>query len=216
MNELQTRAAQVVEQLKKAEAQQASGGGQVHMTFNELVAEVQIWVNRPDMDAAIRSAVRAVTLKYHRKEKFWRDLESVSLVGLPLDTVQLVDIATYLPGFRQLLSVEGATIVEAHDLYDEAGYARTNIAFLAGTSLNIKHYGPRSSVAVSYYKDPVVAPENLYASWIADTQPDLLIAGAAARSLAWKNESEIFAAATLEERSQWAELLQNNIESVGR
>jgi hypothetical protein len=186
------------------------------MTFNELVAEVQIWVNRPDMDAAIRSAVRAVTLKYHRKEKFWRDLESVSLVGLPLDTVQLVDINTWLPGFRQLLSVEGATIVEAHDLYDENGLARTNIAFVAGTSLNLKYYGARSSSVISYYKDPVVSPEASYASWIADTQPDLIIAGAAARALAWKNESEIFAAATLEERTQWAELLQNNIESVGR
>ncbi len=186
------------------------------MNFTELVAEVQIWVKRPDMDAAIRSALRAVTLKYHRKEKFWRDLLSVTVTGLALDTVQVVDIATWLPRFRQLHSVEGCTIVEANNLYDEDSYARTNIAFLAGTSLNIKLTAPATTRVISYYADPIVSPEISFQSWIADTQPDLLITGAAGRAMAWKNESEIYQAAILEERTQWAELLQNNIESVGR
>lgn len=186
------------------------------MTFDELYAETQLWVNRPDMESAVRSAIRSVTLKYHRKEKFWRDLLSVTLINLPQDTVQQVDIIANLPRFRQLHSVEGCTIVEANDLFDSDGFSRNNIAFLAGTALNFKMYAPVTDRVVTYYADPIVSPDAAYVSWIADTQPDLLIAGAAARSLAWKNESEIYQAASLEERVQWAELLQNNIESIGR
>lgn len=186
------------------------------MNFAELVTETQLWAKAPHMDGAIRSAIRAVTLKYHRKEKFWRDLSTVSITGLTSDFVQVIDIAANLPRFRQLFSVEGCTIVQPGDLLDQDGHTRTNIATLAGTSLNIKKNTNITGLVVSYYVDPVVSPENLYTSWIADLQPDLIIAGAAARALAWNAESEILQTALKEEATQWAELLQNNIEVIGR
>lgn len=186
------------------------------MNFAELVVETQLWAKAPHMDAAIRSAIRSVTLKYHRKEKFWRDLKTVSMTGFPGEFVQVIDIASNFPNFRQLQSVENCTVVQPGDLLDDFGYARINIAVLAGTVLNIKRSAPLTSFAVTYYSDPVVAPETAYASWIATTQPDLIICGAAARALAWNAESEIYQAAVKEEASQWVELLQNNIEGQGR
>ena len=106
--------------------------------------------------------------------------------------------------------------MQAGDILNEYGGQRLNIALLAGTNLNIKRDSNITSLAVTYYRDPIVSPEGSYASWIATTQPDLIIAGAAARVLAWNAESEIYKAAVAEEGSQWMELLQNNIESKGR
>lgn len=181
------------------------------MDFAELVTETQLWLKRPDMDGAVRSALRAATLKYHRKEKFWRDRKTVSVAP----AAQL-DIATTFPQFRQLASVSGAVIVDADYLLDRDGYELQNIAFLAGTSLNLKLTPWPESIAVTYYVDPVVSPEPQYSSWIADQQPDLLIAAAVAKCMSFAAESDIYKAAKVEEQSQWVELLQNNIESVGR
>lgn len=187
------------------------------MNFSELVTEVTLWAKAPHMDAGIRAAIRSVTLKYHRKEKFWRDISTVQLVGLPTtDFVQVINITANFPRFRQLLSVDGCEIVQPGDLLQQDGRPRLNMAILAGTSLNIKRSIAFNSIAVSYYQDPTVSPEGSYASWIADTQPDLIVCGAAARVLAWNAESEIYKAAVVEEQQQWIELLQNNIEGQGR
>jgi hypothetical protein len=186
------------------------------MNFTELVTEVKLWAKAPHMDGGIRSAIRVVTLKAHRKAKFWRDLKTVNVTGLTSDFVQQLDILTYFPNFRQLQSVEGCNLVEIGDLLDEFGAAKVNIALMAGTSLNIKRDTPIGSVVVSYWADPIVAPEESYSSWIAATQPDLIIAAAAARVLAWNAESEIYKAASTEEATQWLELLQNNVEGIGR
>ncbi len=185
------------------------------MNFAELVAEVQVWVKQPSMDGAIRSAIRAVTLKYHRKDKFWRDLETVTLVNLPNEAVHSLDIATHLPYFRQLKNVQGCDIVEFDDLTDADGFSRYNIALMAGSSLNIKMASPITGLTITYYRDPIVT-EAAYTSWIAETQPDLIICGAAARALAWNAESEIYRAAAMEEAQQWQELRANNIEGIGR
>ncbi len=185
------------------------------MNFAELVAEVQIWVKQPAMEGAIRSAIRAVTLKYHRRDKFWRDLTTVAITNLPSDAVQYLDIATHLPYFRQLKHVEGCEIMEFDDLVDLDGFSRYNVAMMAGTNLNIKRESPITGLNVTYYRDPIVT-EGGYTSWIAETQPDLIICGAAARALAWNAESEIFRAAKTEEMEQIRELLANNIEGIGR
>lgn len=195
------------------------------MTFTELVNEVYSWTKRPDMIAQTESAVRSATLKYHRKEKFWRDLAVVTPVLAPA-TVQLVDLAAECPRFRQVAYVRIPAsanqpetfldIVDANDLLDADGYAKDNIAFFAGTQLNIKSSWAPSSIEICYWKDPLVTPAVSYTSWIADTQPDLLIASAAARIFAFDNENEIFRAATMEEAAQWQELQQNNTEVIGR
>lgn len=193
------------------------------MTFNEILAEVNSWTKRPDMDARARSAIRAVTLFYHRKEKFWRDLASVTVPGLAPATVQLVDIAANFPRFRQVCYVRipapserYLAVVDSNDLLDNDGYAKDHVAFFAGTQLNIKSSDNPTSIEVCYWRDPVVSPEGAYSSWIADNHPDLIIAGAAKRIFAFDNESEIYKAAAAEEAMQFTELLQTNTEVQGR
>src|SRR5436190_11622877 len=84
------------------------------MTFTELVNEVYGWTNRPDLVTQTKSAVRAATLKFHRKEKWWRDRNTVTLTGLAPATVQLIDIAANLPRFRQVsyIKLPAATVVD--------------------------------------------------------------------------------------------------------
>lgn len=195
------------------------------MTFTEIFNEVVGWTNRPDLDANTRSAIRAATLKYHRKEKFWRDVNTVPLAGLaPVNGVILIPLAS-LPRFRQAAYVRipataaggerYLSIVSFDDMVDLDGYAKDNIAFFAGTQLNIKSSSNPTTLEVCYWQDPIVSPEGAYSSWIADLQPDLIIASAAAKVFAFDNESEIFKAAVAEEAFQWLELLQNNTETVG-
>lgn len=192
------------------------------MTFDEILAEVNEWTKRPDLEASARSAIRTATLYYHRREKFWKDLITVTVGGMASGFIQQIDIADKLPNFRQLNGVRVTgydrflEIVNANDLLDLDGYARTEIVFPAGTVLNVKCVSPVESLDITYWRDPIVSPSNLYVSWIAAEQPDLIIAAAAARVLAFDNESDLYRAAKVLEAEQWMQLIQTNLEAQGR
>ena len=186
------------------------------MTFTELVTEILLITKRPDWDARARSALRAQTLLWHRTDKYWADLATVPVTGLTSDFTQALDIATWFPNFRQLASVESCDIVQFGDLLDENGFERTNIALMAGTSLNIKRNVEITSVTVTYFRDPVVSPENLYSSWIADRFPDLLINASALDLLGKQNETEIAQFCRVQVAAQAQSLKMCSIEGQGR
>ena len=195
------------------------------MSFDEIVAAVIVWTKRPDLLSATYSAIRGVTLKYHRRHKFFKDLKFVNITNpTPSVGVLVLDISSNFPQWRQFAAINyGGTTVPfkeafANDLLDADGYAKTNIFLVAGTSLNLKGNLGLSSIDVTYFSDPILGLSDGtgYSSWIANEQPDLIIAAAAARVLAFDNESEIYKAATAEATEQFATLVESNLEAQGR
>lgn len=195
------------------------------MNFSELVAETIIWTKRPDLVAATNSAIRRNTLKWHRKEKWPRDLVTITGIANPTpgQAVAVIPIAANFPRFRGQFaavsvdqSVRPLDPLAFDDNFDLDGFARNNVYLVAGTNLNIKAAGGGFlTVDASYYRDPI-AIESGYESWIADDYPDLIACGAAAEILAFDNESEIYKAAKASELEQFTLLRSNNLESEAR
>lgn len=196
------------------------------MNFTELYDEIVGWTARPDLDFETRSAIRSTTLALHRREKFARDLQTVALSGLPEAYSQQLEIATNFPNYRQASRVYAPEDsngyekrydpVTATDLYDEDGYKRVDIYFLAGTQLNVKSCTPITAVTVQYYRNPIVTPEGSFSSWIADEYPDAIITQAVATILSLDNESEIRQRAERMAAIHWMEILANELEVEGR
>lgn len=194
------------------------------MTLVELVAEVQLWTKRPDLEPAARSALRRNLLKYHRRHYFFKDLIDGGTIvnptpGLPTAVIPILSNTTR---FRRMASVRltgyGTPLVPvtADDIVDNDGYARTNVYLIAGTNLNVKAYSGFPSVDITYYQDPDVDPNTGFNDWMCVDYPDLLIAGSAATVLAFDNEGEIYKAAKQEEAEQWSVLVENNLEPEAR
>ena|SRR6478735_6692021 len=190
------------------------------MNFTELLDEVFIWTKRPDLDAASRSAIRRNTLKYHRREKWFKDLAATTLLN-PDPSSPTAIIPITIPRFRQFASIrisgfsKPLSPMVVDDLLDKDGYARSDIFLIAGTNLNIKWGAGFPSIDVVYYQDPI-AIEAGYDSWIANEYPDLIACAAAAEVLAFDNESEIYKAAKMTEVEQYHILLSNNLEVEAR
>jgi hypothetical protein len=194
------------------------------MNFAELVTEVILWTKRPDLVSATNSAIRRNTLKWHRKEKWARDLVTITGIANPTpgQAIAVIPIASNFPRFRQFASVRvdqntrPLDALQLDDNYDLDGYARNNVYLVAGTNLNIKAAGGGFlTIDASYYQDPIAVSAG-YSSWIADDYPDLIACGAAAEILAFDNESEIYKAAKASEAEQFTLLRANNLETEAR
>lgn len=164
------------------------------MNLAELTAEVISWTNRPDLTGPTQSAIRRVTLALHRKHAFWRDLSALTKTTLnQVDSVALTDF-TRFRGLSHVINTMTGTpisIVIADDLWDPlTTYQRTDIVFAAGSTLNIRLSASSDSVTFYYFQDPDISTST-YSSWIAETQPDAIIAGAVHRVLSERGETAI-------------------------
>lgn len=188
-----------------------------------LVTECNRWTKRPDLDAATRAAIRGVTLKYHRMQKLFKDLATV-LVPNPDVTQQVaqIDIPTFFPQWRQFKSIKNDgsdksyTVADPNQLLDLDGYSLLDVYLVAGTTLNVKSGGGFQNLNVIYYKDPIIATDATYNSWIATEQQDLIVCAAAVRVLSFDNESDIAKIALAEEKAQAATFFASNLEEQGR
>lgn len=159
------------------------------MTFDELLAEVYLLTNRPDLIAETKSAVKAATLKAHKTDFYSRDIYET---GVQFDTsshIQSLDYYCLICNFRALKyfrRVDDATdtsgtfiqVITPEEVLDSYGCNRTDIAYVAGRVLEI-----RSSVDFKYallgaYVLPIVTEED-YSSWVAAQFPHAIIYEAA-------------------------------------
>lgn len=159
--------------------------------FQSLVDDVTLLTKRPELDEEIALYVQQATITAHNLAFFPRDLE-VKVVQLPnaVNIFQL-DIPSLFPRLRSLESVRGLDvngnpttspkidIVEIGEVYDPVytSMLRANIAYVGGTSLNIR--APITGAAmVSYYAAPNTRPD-FYNSWIAQLFPQVITQRAA-------------------------------------
>lgn len=160
--------------------------------FEEVYNDVITLTARPDLADETALAIRTATRSIHSRFNFPRDI-ATALVKLPnaIFTVSL-DIQTLLPRMRTLSSlrpldinfapVDGVElpIKELGDIYDpEYKTLLNHVAYLAGTSLNIRCMSGAYGFVVDYFQMPDVRAA-AYNSWIAQLAPDAIIYLAAA------------------------------------
>jgi hypothetical protein len=172
--------------------------------FDSILSDVYALTVRPDLEAETELAVRTATLSAHSSAAYPRDsvLVSIQLPSAVSVFLSAVDIQVSLPRFRGLSSVQlldstfapvslpEIEIVEMGDIRDPIYHQiRNDIAYVAGTSLNIRSSIPAYGYSVEYFQSPLVRREH-YNSWIAQLAPDIIIYQAAAIVLGTNGNEE--------------------------
>lgn len=163
--------------------------------YDSMVADTMDLTKRPDLEAETRIAVRSATGNAHLSGAYVRDT-ATQLVRFPNAAYTVaIDITTMFPRMRGISSVNLADatdaimqdpkieIVELGDIRDpDYGYLRNNIAYLAGTALNIRSTNSMVAAIVQYLQMPETRREG-YNSWIAQLYPDVITFWAASMVL---------------------------------
>lgn len=162
------------------------------MTFIELVAEVFLLTKRPDLVAQTESAVRAATLKAHQSDFFSKDIFETGVEFDNKSFRQSLDIISFVSNFRALkylrrvddtsTSTDGidATgpffdIITVEETLDSYGVNRTDIAYIAGRTIEIRASVSFDKAVLGGYAYPIVTPSEKYSSWIAEQNPFAII-----------------------------------------
>lgn len=155
-------------------------------TFRQLVNNVITVTNRPDLLAETELAVRQVILYYHHLDSFWRDkLTGVISVSTGRAARHEVPISRF-EGFRNAHSVApyfagNDTCAAPLKRMERMGQHESEYWFLAGKTLVIKSATPTHQFQFTYWKNPTVAPEAAFDSWVADLYPDAVEDAACAK-----------------------------------
>lgn len=161
--------------------------------YDSLLADIFNLTNRPDLEVETELALKTATRSAHHSDFYNRDLVT-NLVQLPNGTYQVqLDVANLFPRLRGIDTIvptdvnfaaisdqnNQIEILEIGDIRDSDGVLRNNIAYLAGTSLNIRTAIQVYGFIVGWYRSPS-ALRTQYDSWIAQLFPDAIIYWAAA------------------------------------
>ncbi len=180
------------------------------MTLAQIIAEVYLVTNRPDLVSETASAVRKATMKFHLADTYKQDLSEV-LITVPVQTdfhyqLDLSNAANY-PYFRVLDHVKEYnnpivgneiqfTKQDAKGLLDDYGLEKQNYWYQAGFALNINSFKQLNQLTVGYFMYPNVTTGG-YNSWIGTSFPDAIIDEASShifRLTGKDSEFKVFAA----------------------
>lgn len=161
------------------------------MTFAELVIEVYLITNRPDLVARTASVIKAATLKAHKSDFFSKDIHETGVIFDTSEFRQSLDYITLIPNlraFKYLRKADDAeddagiffTIITPEEILDEYGVNKADIAYVAGRVLEIRSSTEFQFALLGCYVLPVVTDGN-YASWVAEQYPFAIIHDAARR-----------------------------------
>lgn len=152
-------------------------------TFAELVADVKILTNRPDLDAEIKLAVKAATLKAHHTDFYPKDLYEVAIQWNPVGYQQSLDYRVLIPRYRAFKYLrkydptattggDGAFInmLLPEQTVDGYGIDRENICYVAGENIEIRSSTEDDYMLFGCYVHPDIT-EAAYSSWIALDHP---------------------------------------------
>lgn len=155
-------------------------------TFAELLDEVYTVTKRPDLIAETKLAVKAATLKLHQSDFYFKDLFETGISFSDSAYIQQLDIKVIIPRFRALkylrrydnsgsgAAAEFFTILSPTQTLDEYGLEQSGIAYMAGSSLNIKSATAFQYALLGVYLNPSIVESN-FVSWIADDHPYAIV-----------------------------------------
>jgi hypothetical protein len=193
--------------------------------FNDLVQDVFLITNRPDLLAETEQAVRRATIKAHHLDFFSKDLyeEGMKFPGASyrqsFDYVQAVD---NFRAFKYARKAEDAcdddgdffTIITPEEVLDSYGVQRTDVAYVAGRVLEMRSSTEFQYFLLGCYVHPIVR-SGAYCSWVALMQPNAIVYEAARvvfKAIGKADESQQYTALTGEEYEM---LKLSNIQDVG-
>lgn len=192
-------------------------------TWDDLKTDVFTWTNRSDLVAETELALRQAIRTAHRQGKFWQDMTTTVLAGLPVDQpVQQIDIATDLPRFKQIAYVKSGyqdkyySEAVAADLLDSDQYVRTNVYWGIGTILNIRGAAPEDLLEIAYYRQPITTPPASIDDWLLADYKDVVVLFAAGTVLGIIGEQEIKQRVDSLLLIEVAGLVQDQTEITGR
>lgn len=152
-------------------------------TFAELVADVKLITNRPDLDSEIKHAVKAATLKMHQTDFYPKDLYETGISWSPAAYLQSLDYRTLIPrwrAFKYLRKFDYTTppgvagiffnILLPEQIVDGYGIDRENVCYLAGEQLEIRSSTEDDYMLIGCYLHPIII-EASYSSWVAEDHP---------------------------------------------
>jgi len=159
------------------------------MNLTELIAEVYLITNRPDLVNETLSAVRSATLKAHQSDFYSKDIHETGIEFDEPNFIQSLDYATLIPNYRALKYLrrvqdendrEGTffTIVTPEEVLDAYGRSNTNIGYVAGRVIELRSSVQFSKCLLGCYVNPIVSVED-YSSWVAEQFPYAIVHDAA-------------------------------------
>jgi hypothetical protein len=161
------------------------------MTLTELITEVYNLTNRPELSTQTLSAVRAATLKMHHLDYFDRDL-----VENPIDFGQVAYLQSFqykqlFPRWRAIKYLryldittspptpgEFFNVITPEEALDSYAVTRTNVLYLAGSSIQINALVQFQYGLMGCYLHPDITTGS-FTSWIADEHPYAIVYEAA-------------------------------------
>jgi hypothetical protein len=157
------------------------------VSLSSLASDVYLLTNRPDLIGETALAVKAATLKAHQSDDYIYDFQENSIQFDTADYFQSLDVKSIFPLWRKakyLRIYDQSTYgnapgrllryIEPEKVVDEFGANRTDIWYQAGSNLQIRTGNSAQYFLIGYYKNPDVT-EGGYSSWIADTNPYVII-----------------------------------------
>ena len=147
-------------------------------TFASVVQEVYNLTNRSDLVNETATAVKAATLKVHQSDFYPKDLYETGVSFTTAAYVQSLEYRSIAPNYRALKYIRktdaDATdtgkfleIVTPEKVVDDYKLNRTDIAYLAGSVIQIKSSTELQYIYFGCYVHPDVTSTG-YNSWIAD------------------------------------------------
>ena len=150
-------------------------------TFAELVADVKVLTNRPDLDSEIKLAVKAATLKAHHTDYYPKDLFETAIQWSPVAYTQSLEYRSLIPRYRAfkflrkldstgLLPGVFFKVITPEESLDAYYVDKENVCYLAGEALEIKSSTEDEFMIFGCYLHPDIT-ESTYNSWIALDHP---------------------------------------------
>ena len=197
-------------------------------TFAELVADVKLMTNRPDLDSEVKLAVKAATLKAHHTDYYPKDLYEVTVAWSPVAYLQSLTYRTLIPRWRSFKylrkftpavgttpAVDGVffKMIDPMDAVDVYGINKENVCYLAGEDIDIRSSTEDTHMLLGCYRHPDIT-ENTYSSWIALDHPYAIIYEAASKIFKQTGFDEQAAMMSKEVTEQF--MLLRNSEILGK
>lgn len=195
-------------------------------TFAELVADVKLITNRPDLDSETKHAVKIATLKAHHSDFYPKDLYETAIQWNPVSFFQSLEYRTLVPRWRAFkflrkydpTSDDGAgtffNMLLPEQTTDGYGIARDNICYLAGESIEVRSSTEDEYMILGCYIHPDIT-EATYSSWIALDHPFAIEYEAASKIFKMTGYDEQAAAMQKEVVEQFTLLRNSNILGQG-
>lgn len=161
------------------------------MTLTEILEQVYVATNRPDLVAETLQGVKLATLFVHTSAYYFKDIvESVITTDAPTRSLQFAPKDVLGARYRSMKYVQKLSpngdlagfikCITPEEIFDGYSYLKNDCYYVAGSNVNINSSTQDTRYIIGYYQFPLVgSTDATYSSWVADDFPYAIICKAA-------------------------------------